>query len=57
MRSDEFYEDDLPSKIDRDDQPIITTRDFESHTLAAQNLCIRSRLADLIHRSPSGSFN
>src|SRR5271154_4804349 len=52
MRADELNESRLPTKIERDHQTVVSSRDIESDALAIQRLALRSRSLDIVHRGP-----
>src|SRR5579872_5009896 len=50
--ADEFYERDLPTEIECDDESIVPACDFESDTLAIEHLRFRNGALDIIARFP-----
>ena len=54
MRADEFYEGDLPTKIERDHEPIASAGDLKPCALSVEHLRFRSCGPNIIHRCPMG---
>ena len=57
MRSNEFDKRDVSIEIESNDHPKIAAGNFEPHTFTVQYLRIRSRAAEIVHRTPIGSPN
>jgi hypothetical protein len=57
MRSDKLDKRDASAEIECNNHPKITAGDFEPCALTVQDLCVRSRKTNIIHRTPIGGFD